>query len=118
MQLTAVLTFLSVALGVSAGCYDSGEVWQDQGAARWHIERACKGYDGNRGAFQGTFAPGEAKSACVTHSGTQKFEFMVQNLNTGASFDLGDDDCVWRLQNEVNGCSRGGSSDISGWRFR
>ena len=120
MQLTTALAFLSTVLpiGVSAGCFTSGEVWQDGGAARYHIERACKGYDDNAGAFQGYFSLGQAKSACVQHSGTQNFAFFVQNLNMGAGFDLNDDDCVFRLQNEVNGCSRGGPSDIAGWRFR
>ncbi|RYP45938.1 hypothetical protein DL768_007783 [Monosporascus sp. mg162] len=123
MKTTTVLATLFTLLGagidsVSAGCFGDGEIWQDKGAARWHVERACRGYDGNQGAFQGSFAPGQAKSACVQHSGTQKFEFFVQNLNPGASFDLADADCVWRLQNEINGCDRGGQSDISGWRFR
>lgn len=113
----AILPLLTALTPVNAGCFSGGESWQDRGAARWHIERACKGYDGNQGAFQGFFRPGEAKRACVQHSGTQKFEFLVQNLNSRDGFDLGDGDCVWRLQNEVNGCEKGGSSDISGWRF-
>src|SRR5262245_28208213 len=123
MKVTTVLATLFALLGtsvdsVSAGCYTSGELWQDQGAARWHAERACKGWDGNQGAFQGWFAPGEAKSACIQHSGNQKFEFFVQNLNTAAGFDLGDADCTLRLHNEISGCGRGGQSDHAGWRFR
>jgi hypothetical protein len=117
--LATVFALLGVGIdSVSAECYTSGATWQDRGAARWHVERACNGYDGNPGAFQGVFRPGEAKSACIQHSGTQKFDFSVQNLNTGASFDLGDADCVLRLQNEINGCGQGGQSDIAGWRFR
>lgn len=119
IAVATILTLLGVGIdSVSAGCYTSGETWQDTGAARYHAERACRGYDGKQGAFQGVFRAGEAKRACIQHSGTQKFEFMVQNLNNGASFDLGDADCVLRLQNEINGCARGGQSDVSGWRFR
>jgi hypothetical protein len=123
MKITITLATVFALLGVgidsvSAGCYTSGDTWQDPAAARWHVERACRGFDGNQGAFQGEFRPGEAKYACIQHSGTQKLEFSVQNLNTGASFDLNDADCVLRLQNEINGCSHGGQSDIAGWRFR
>ncbi|KAF4986128.1 hypothetical protein FDECE_16111 [Fusarium decemcellulare] len=102
---------------VSAACHGSGDTWQDAGAARSHVERACKGYDGNAGRFQGTFAAGESRHVCVQHSGTQKFEFTVRNENNGAALDLGDDDCVLRLQNEINACPRGGQSSVSGWFF-
>ena len=117
--IATVFALLGVGIdSVSADCYTSGAFWPDQGAARFHAERACRGYDGNQGAFQGEFRPGEVKYACIQYSGTSKFEFSVQNLNTGASFDLGDDDCVLRLENEINGCGRGGESDVAGWRFR
>lgn len=123
MKTTTVLSTVLAILGTGvttalANCYGSGDVWQDRANARYHVERACNGYDGHAGAFQGVYAPGEAKSACVQGTGTQKYDFMVQNLNTGASFDLADADCVWRLENEINGCDRGGQSDVSGWRFR
>lgn len=123
MKTTTILTTLAVVLGasidsVAATCFGSGDVFQDKGNARWHVGRACRGYDGNQGAFQGTFAPGEAKYACVQGTNTQKYEITVQNLNTGAAFDLGDGDCVLRLENEINGCDRGGESTVSGWRFR
>ncbi|KAH0336348.1 hypothetical protein KCU81_g8603, partial [Aureobasidium melanogenum] len=123
MKTTTMLTTLAVVLGattdgVAATCYRSGDVFQDKGNARWHVGRACRGYDGNQGAFQGTFARGEAKYACVQGTNTQKYEITVQNLNTDAAFDLGDADCVLRLENEINGCDRGGESVVAGWRFR
>lgn len=63
MKTTITLTTLVALLGVgidtvSAGCYTSGDVWQDRDAARQHVENACRGYDGHQGAFQGKFAPG------------------------------------------------------------
>ncbi|KAG9663985.1 hypothetical protein KCV03_g10276, partial [Aureobasidium melanogenum] len=123
MKTTTILTTLAVILGaniegVVADCFGGGDVFQDKGNAKWHVGRACRGYDGNQGAFQGTFAPGEAKYACVQGTNTQKYEITVQNLNTGAAFDLGDGDCVLRLENEINGCDRGGESTVSDWRFR
>ena len=123
MKATSTLATLLVLLGATitpaaANCYTSGDVWQDKAAARWHVNRACRGYDGHGGAFTGNFAPGEAKSLCVQHSNTQKYNFYVQNLNTGQGFDLKDDDCALRLENEINGCDRGGDSTIAGWRFR
>ncbi|KAK5658007.1 hypothetical protein OQA88_2561 [Cercophora sp. LCS_1] len=115
---TTLLSLLTTITTVHAECYSTGDTWQNAEAARWHIERACKGYDGNQGAFQGYFLPGEAKYACVQHSGSQKYEFFAQNLNTRTGFDLGDVDCVFRLQMEVNNCARGGESEVAGWRFR
>ncbi|KAF3001702.1 hypothetical protein E8E14_000313 [Neopestalotiopsis sp. 37M] len=113
-----ITLFFTLIVGASAGCYSGGDVFQDKENARYNAQRACEGYDGIQGAFQGTFAPGEAKSACVQGSPTQRYDMVVQNLNTGASFDLADADCTLRLQNEINGCDHGGESDISGWRFR
>ncbi|KAF2839476.1 hypothetical protein M501DRAFT_1057744 [Patellaria atrata CBS 101060] len=123
MKTTTVLTtlFALLAAGIdsaSASCFTSGEVWQDKGDARYHANRAYRRFDGNQGAFQGFFAPGEAKRAYIQHSNTQKLEFFVQNLNIDAGFDLGDGDYALRLENEINGCDRGGQSDIAGWRFR
>jgi len=117
--LATVFALLGVGIdSVSARCDNSGETWADAGAARWHVQRACRGFDRKKGAFQGVCRPGETKSLCVQHSGTQKYNFSVQNLNTGASFDLNDADCTLRLQNQIDECSQGGQSTIAGWQFR
>ncbi|KAF4460986.1 hypothetical protein FALBO_12222 [Fusarium albosuccineum] len=113
----AIVSLLGLASFASATWFGSGEHWQDKAKARWHVERACKGYDGNAGKFQGVFKPGETRSLCVQHSGTQKLDFIIKNENQGASIDLGDDDCVLRLQNEINGCNEGGWNRVSGWYF-
>ncbi|KAI0097662.1 hypothetical protein GGR51DRAFT_566382 [Nemania sp. FL0031] len=42
----------------------------------------------------------------LSHCETPRLNILVQNLNTGASFDLSDADCTLRLQNEINGCDR------------
>ncbi|CAD0090247.1 unnamed protein product [Aureobasidium mustum] len=122
MKTTTILATLAVVLGasidgVTATCFRSGDIFQDKGNARWHVERACKGYDNQQGFFQGTFAAGESKYTCVQGSTTQKYDITVRNENTNAAIDLNDDDCVLRLHNEINGCDHGGDSTVSGWRF-
>lgn len=121
MKTFSSIAFFAAFIGmslkpVSAGCFTSGDDWQDRDAARNHVEHACRSPDGT-GAFQGSYLPGQAKSLCIQHSPTQRFEFRVQNTNTGQGFDLADADCVLRLQNEINACAKGGDSTISGWNF-
>lgn len=45
-------------------------------------------------------------------------EFVVQNQNREVGFDLGDDDCSERLNDEIFSCAHGGESVIAGWYFR
>ncbi|KAK4462949.1 hypothetical protein QBC42DRAFT_305195 [Cladorrhinum samala] len=122
MKTSAIFSSIVALLGVSpvavnAGCF-GGELWQNPENARWHIDRACRGYDGKQGAFQGYFNPGQAKSVCVTVSSTQRINLFVQNLNTAQGFDLADSDCAFRLGDIVRGCPRGGDATIAGWKFR
>ncbi|CAJ2507074.1 Uu.00g082600.m01.CDS01 [Anthostomella pinea] len=66
---------------------------------------------GGRVVIPGSLRPGHGHAE-------DKVAFLVQNLNTGASFDLGADACALRLQTEINGYNGGGQSDASGWRFK
>ncbi|KAI8297743.1 hypothetical protein K4K59_003233 [Colletotrichum sp. SAR11_240] len=120
MKTVSILTVFGVLgtniTNVSAGCYTGGDTWANKGDAVYHAGRACRGYDGNQGVFQGSFAPGEVKNLCYQY-GDQKWEFQIFNLNTGAGFDLNDDDCANGLSKEIIGCDSGGQSDNSGWRF-
>jgi hypothetical protein len=70
--------------------------------------------------FTGYYNPGQTKSMCPSSSNPNnaKVKIEVQNQNPNAGFDLGDDDCVKRLNSEVDSCSWGGESSYSGWRFR
>ncbi|CAG8953232.1 hypothetical protein HYFRA_00003435 [Hymenoscyphus fraxineus] len=116
--LIALVAFFGTSITtVSADCYTGGDFWQDKGAARYHAERACRGYDGHQGAFQGTFGGGEKKSACIQFSPTQAIDLSIQNLNGNSAIDLADADCILRLSNEINACDRGGDSTIANWRF-
>ncbi|KAK1845963.1 secreted protein [Colletotrichum chrysophilum] len=54
MKLSSSLASLAVLCTndayVSAGCYTHGEKWANKGDAVYHTGRACRGYDGNKGA--------------------------------------------------------------------
>lgn len=105
-------------VGVSANCYTSGVLWEeDRDNAAYHAERACRGYDGQQGVFQGVFQPNERRHVCVELSGTIYADFVVQNLNLNQAFDIADDDCVQRLHNEIYGCDFGGITVNADWRF-
>jgi hypothetical protein len=55
---------------------------------------------------------------CPRGDGSIGLEFVVLNQITDTSFDLGDDDCSERLNNEIFGCDHGGESVVAGWYFR
>lgn len=102
----------------SADCFNRlGQQWSDRGNARWHVDRACFGYDNQAGAFQGYFNPGEEKRACINVGHNVRYDFIIKNENTQQGFDLADSDCRDKLNNEINGCDTGGSSTIAGWTF-
>ncbi|KAI1151139.1 hypothetical protein F4825DRAFT_372935 [Nemania diffusa] len=56
MKVATVLSALVAT--VSAGCFTGGDIFQDKNLANYHAQRACAGYDGIAGAFQGYFNPG------------------------------------------------------------
>ena len=124
-SILALASMASLHQTATASCYGSGDTWPRydwggytlgrQEALGW-IDFACKG---NGGMFTGSFAPGQTKRMCPTsvHNG-KPAGFEVQNLNTQQAFDLGDQDCYDRLAAEINGCERGGTSTVAGWRFR
>ncbi|PNP85120.1 hypothetical protein FNYG_01645 [Fusarium nygamai] len=117
--LNLLMAFIGLSINpVSARCFKTGAKWQDRAAARQHATDACKGDGFYRGAFEGIFAAGQAVNKCIQHSPTQKIEFMIQNVDIFHSSELPDDDCVLRLQHEIDSCSRGGASVVGDWIFR
>jgi hypothetical protein len=75
------------------------------------VENECR-----RGAFTGTFGPGEYKYKCIQYGSGSKLEFSIRNQGS-SSFDLNDDDCVKEFRKDID-CGRGGYHDQSGWQFR
>jgi hypothetical protein len=124
MKTTTTITSLVILLGAAvdsvsaAACYGVGADFINKNDAIYHIGRACNGYDGKKGAFQGNFVPGEAKYVCVNGPGNQRYDMLVQNLNTGKGYNLADNDCALRLGIIVNDCLRGGEDTVAGWSFR
>ncbi|KAJ3526038.1 hypothetical protein NM208_g11374 [Fusarium decemcellulare] len=125
MKATTILASL-VVLGttmvenVSAQyhCYSVGHT-MNPNDLRYHTKRACRGYNGNKGAFQGTFGPNEKKTACVNW-GSGHIDMELQNLNPSNSFDLKDEDCESEFDRLINRCGRYGGRvhQPTGWFFR
>lgn len=130
MKATTLLTqFVAVGMHLighasAIYCYRTGHVMSTN-HLYWHSGRACRGYDGKQGAFQGTFAPNGKKSACVNVGGNH-ITMEVQNLNPSKSFDLRDEDCVKEFQFIIKDCTSrgfdvspgGGNTTPSAWYFR
>lgn len=119
MKTTSIIAALASVLsfgiqGASAKCYSDGANWPNKEEARSFAYDACHS---NGGMFTGNYAPLQLKAMCP-QSGSLGVEFVVQNLNKEVGFDLGDDDCSERLNNEIFGCEHGGESTVSGWYFR
>ncbi|KAL4724358.1 hypothetical protein ACLX1H_008972 [Fusarium chlamydosporum] len=123
------ITFLSTAIAaastlistVSAGCYGVG-LQLSKSDLRWHAQRACEGYEGKRGHFQGWFAPDTYSKTCV-EVGVGKLIMEVGNLNKNQGFDIKDSDCTKELHAIIEKCggpffTSGGRFDNSGWTFR
>ncbi|KAI1845451.1 hypothetical protein JX266_008309 [Neoarthrinium moseri] len=119
MKSATVLTTLGAILSFGAQtvvstCYKSGDDLPDKAQAIAFITDACRG---NNGMFTGAFGPLQTKSMCPNSHGVNIL-FEVQNLNGVGNYDLDDNECITRLGNEINACSRGGESTIASWRFR
>ncbi len=116
---TLVAALLSTGpMLASAGCFTSGEAYANKDAARSHVSNACYGYDGKRGAFEGHYAPGEIKNACVEVTPNQRIDMSVRNLNSREGFSLKNYDCSFRLAREIDACDRGSETEFAGWQFR
>jgi hypothetical protein len=111
----AIASMLSLGIhSASAKCFGDGASWPNKEEARSFAYDACHN---NGGMFTGNYAPLQLKAMCPT-SGNMGVEFVVQDQNKEVGFDLGDDDCSERLNNEIFGCEHGGESVVAGWYFR
>ncbi|PNS18974.1 ATP-dependent DNA helicase mph1 [Sphaceloma murrayae] len=113
-----VTSLLSATSVLAQNCYNSGAENQNLDTVFFHIGRACSGYDGNRGRFQGVFGAGETRVACVNVENGQHIDLVVQNRGS-QGFDLRDEDCTNELIFLAGYCpSRGGEFSKAGWFFR
>ena len=113
------LAFMSAAQRTWA-CFPVG-VYLGSGNALYHARRACSGYDGKTGAFQGQYSRGEEKAACIAGSPGFKTNLAVRRLESSggnARVDLSDSDCEKEFEILIEQCnSRGGRSYNGGWTF-
>ncbi|PVH96345.1 hypothetical protein DM02DRAFT_659316 [Periconia macrospinosa] len=102
-------------------CYGPGYLG-DSWEMSWHSQRACEGYFGEKGAFQGVFQPNELRRPCVDTSSILQRSHInmdVQNQNGAQAFDLLDTDCTKEFADIINYCGQvGGWSKVEGWYFR
>ncbi|KAI8624189.1 hypothetical protein F5Y19DRAFT_480830 [Xylariaceae sp. FL1651] len=106
------LVLAAIATQVQAKCYSGGEAWGPgaQNAAKTACE---KNLSGNYQA-QGTTS-GE-KSVCIDVDG-KKNEFHIWHIKKGDR-TLGVPECEDGLLKEVTGCSHGGESSYTNWKYK
>lgn len=114
MKTAAILAAILAALS-SMLTFGDGATWPNKEQARAFVYDACHK---NGGMFTGNYDPCQLKAMCPRGDNDVGLEFVVQNQNAGQAFDLGDDDCSDRLNNEIFGCEHGGESVVAGWYFR
>ena len=113
MQFFILPTLLAIATTVSAGCYGGGDSWgNERGLSQAAVDRICK-----REGIAGNYAQSQTKYHCEQVNGNRKSQFWVK-WNGGGPALLSDEECKFRLKNEVGGCKNGGESNIGQWYFR
>lgn len=104
MQFSSAVLLVSAVSLVQAGCFTSGERWDNTNPAISAIYSVCNGNLGDH-----DYNPGELRSACVNFDGHHGY-FSVQMLDGPGTANLPQGTCVDLLQREVTGCDRGGRS--------
>ena len=95
------------------GCYTSGESWGDsKDLALQYAAAACNSALGQRTYVSS--APVQA--ACYNLNSDLKANLQVSKISAGDQY-LDYDDCYDGLQKEINGCSMGGDSSYTNWRY-
>ncbi|KAF1944969.1 hypothetical protein EJ02DRAFT_452059 [Clathrospora elynae] len=120
LPITNPLIALTVAHSIArvqAGCYSQfGDIqWgPNKELAKAWVDSIC-----TSASLSGTFAAGEFKSQCFVADFWSVAVFVVGwNGSSSDSATLADDECRFRLKNEIGGCSAGGQSWVNGWFFR
>ncbi|KAH9883250.1 hypothetical protein F4778DRAFT_768541 [Xylariomycetidae sp. FL2044] len=112
LQPTLIIALATIVVQTRATCYGSGESWGSQ--AETAATTACSSYLNGGYGPQSTVS-GE-KSVCINADG-KKNEFFVWHIEEGER-TLGVAECLDGLLKEVNGCSRGGDTSYTNWRYK
>jgi hypothetical protein len=113
MHFSTLLAVLAPVIAtVQATCYTSGDTWApDQVQANAVLDDVCN-------SLSGDYSTGQTKSACRNANSPNKtFNFYIKKVQNGGGA-ISHADCVYRLGNEINGCSRGGVSTINVHEFQ
>ena len=114
MKATIILALLSSLSAVQATCHSSGDEWGvERGRALGFIDEFC----GDGEALKGTYTPGVTKYRCRQLRDNVQAQFWIY-YNGGFTSSISEEDCKYRLKNEVNGCPRGGSTWVGDFQFR
>ena len=113
MKLLILPTLLAITTTVTAKCYGGGDTWGNElHLTNVAIDKIC-----NKERIAGGFGQGQTKYHCEQIVGNKKAEFWVQWRGGGGS-SLSDEECKFRLKNEVGGCRNGGESTVGSWYYR
>lgn len=117
MKSSTLFFFISTAAikGAYAGCYGGLKWGAEAGYANEAVDRYCDPSK-SESFTADPFFSGQIKPFCYPLSGSKKADISIQWHGEGDR-ELSQGDCVFRLKNEINGCSNGGSSTIDDWTF-
>jgi len=112
--LTLTTTLLSITKPTHAACFETGVSWSSIGTI-YPLELLVRVCDEIVG--EGSFAAGEKRHRCRPVSmGEQHVDYTVTRIS-GTAGVLTYGDCWDGLQKEIVGCSKGGSSSYSNWKY-
>jgi hypothetical protein len=109
MQLTNSIATLLLVANVHAGCFNGGESWSSVDGARNAARTACDN------SLSGDYAGNAHRTYCVNGNG-QKLEFTVHRTQD-SSRNLPWSECYDGLQKEITGCTNGGDTTYTNWRY-
>ena len=107
MKFSALFPVIGTSLPstVSAWNCRTNSVLTTAGVVYYHSERACRGYDGNSGSFQGTYGPGERKSTCISQTGGFILRMHVENHQNNKR-DYNDNECWGAFEQLLEACAQ------------
>ncbi|KAF2837422.1 hypothetical protein M501DRAFT_1032665 [Patellaria atrata CBS 101060] len=111
ISFSAVASALLLISTASAGCYTSGDTWDDVNNAKYHVEGICREWS------SGATGSGTTRTSCKDgRSSAQHYDYLLYNQGSSRTVPFGD--CVTGLTKEIGGCSRGGESCENSWCYR
>ncbi|KZM26422.1 hypothetical protein ST47_g2444 [Ascochyta rabiei] len=117
MKLSTSFVIIASVTSAMAGCYSGGQAWIDdcnKNAFRGAVRDLCKG------TLSGYFdSPGKTKYACANSPCNGiRANFAVGWRGRSGGYSLAENDCVTRLNNEIDHCDHGGESTVADWFFQ